>query len=112
MARAAPGVARHGTARDLAAVGVGYSASGASEHSRHSAHSANIKMRSDVEPNPRGTKITGPRSHGELIAENVKKLAALQVRLQTETDVTKRDKIIKGIVIKTKFLERLKSEGK
>jgi hypothetical protein len=38
MAAKAPGVIRHGTPRDLADHGVGYTASGASEHTRESAH--------------------------------------------------------------------------
>src|SRR6185312_3246603 len=62
MARAAPKVIQHGTAKQLADFGVGYTASGASEHSRHAAHSANdIKFASHTPRKQRDTTFGGPR---------------------------------------------------
>ena len=48
MARAVPGVRRHGTAKDLADHGVGYVSSGEGEFSRRAASSGNINLRGNV----------------------------------------------------------------
>src|SRR5258708_39209645 len=95
-----PGVIRVGTAKELA--DIGYVANGASEHSRNAAHSVNIKTASYV-VGP--GKFRGPRSHGELIAENAQKLAALHMSLRTERDPELCKKLQKNIDIKSKFLE-------
>jgi hypothetical protein len=109
MVRAAPKVTRRGTAADLANLGVGYSASGASEHTRQAAHSTNVKMRSYEEPAPPKWHQDGP-TLGEKIADQAKKLAALHMRLRFERDPERCEKVRKNIEIKTKYLAKLKSE--
>ena|ERR1700722_889633 len=111
MVRAAPGVLRHGTAKDLADVANGYTASGASEHSRNSAHSHISHLNSFVDDTrPPEWARTEKDALGFTIADNARQLAALHMRLRTETNEQRRDKLRKNIQIKTKFLDRLKQE--
>lgn len=107
-----PGVIRHGTARDLDNLGIGYSASGSSEHSRHAAHSQNTKTAGYVEPKPPLWARTEREQLGEKIAKQAKFLAALHMRLRTETSPERAAKFGKDIEIKTRFLEKLKAETK
>jgi hypothetical protein len=111
--RAAPGVVRHGTARQLADVGIGYTASGAGEYTRQAAHAAaGIKMNSHAPRKDRGRDFPGKRyptmSLGEKIAFQASALAKLNIDLILETSAEKRAKIAKNVDIKTRFLERLK----
>jgi hypothetical protein len=109
MARRAPGVVTHGTAKQAADVGIGYTASGVSEHSRQIAHSTNIKMHGYVEPAPPQWTRSGP-TVAEKIADQEKKLAALHMRLRTERDPERRAKVTSNIEIKTRFIAQLKAE--
>ena len=117
MAARAPRLIQHGTAKDLADVGAGYVASGASEHSRQAAHSANdIKFTSHVPRKQNDRRVFGgPRypalSLGEKIAFQSSALAKLNMDLLLEKSPERRAKIETNIGIKTKFLERLKSEA-
>jgi hypothetical protein len=106
----APGVIRRGTASDLANLGVGYSASGASEHTRHAAHSTNTKLANYEEPKAPVWTRTALEQLGEKIAKQAKFLAAFHVRLRTERDPERRAKIMKDIPIKARYLEKLKQE--
>jgi hypothetical protein len=117
MVRAAPKVIQHGTAKQLADVGVGYTASGASEHSRNAAHSANdIKLASHTPRKQRDRTFGGPRyvtlSLGEKIAFQTSALAKLNIDLILEKNSERRAKLQKNIAIKSAFLERLKTEAK
>jgi hypothetical protein len=110
MARVAPGVVRHGTAKNLAGHDGGYSASGESQFSRQSAHSANVKTRGYVENHP--AKVSGPRSHGELIAENERALAKIRAQLATENNPARLVKLKRDLEIKSAFVARLRSEAR
>jgi hypothetical protein len=109
MAKRAPGVVTHGTAKQAADVGIGYTASGVSEHSRQIAHSTNTKMQGYVEPEP-PRWLQGDPTLDEKIADQTKKLAALRARLKTERDPERRAKVMKNIEIKTRFIAQLKTE--
>jgi hypothetical protein len=105
MARVAPGVVRHGTAKNLADVGQGYSANGESEFSRQSAHSANaVKMRGN------SPKTTGKRTTAEIIAQNETQLAKLRGNLLIENNPARIAKMKRDLEIKSAFVARLKAE--
>jgi hypothetical protein len=107
MARAAPGVVRHGTAKNLADVGQGYSANGESEHSRQSAHGGSDKRQRLTTP-PKW--VRGDLTVGELIEKNAKQLAKLNSHILLERDPDRKANIQKQAEIKSRFLARLKSE--
>ena len=96
MARA-PGVVRHGTAKQNAEHATGYSANGESMHSRQVAH-VNIKLGE------------GRRTSGRLIREQSGALAKLKYRMTVETDEDRLRKIRKDIAIKSKFVAKLKKQ--
>ncbi|SDI54382.1 MULTISPECIES: hypothetical protein [Bradyrhizobium] len=118
MDRSAPKVFRHGS-RDPADHGVGYSASGTSEHSRHSAHraSATATTRDEPERLVGARKVEEGRHHGrgkrtrwQLIEENHRRLGKIVERLKIETDPAVLEKLRKNFEIKTAFLARLRAE--
>ena len=95
MARA-PGIVRHGTARNLADHRDGCSANGESEFSRQSAHAPNISLNK------------GKRTDGRLIRETEKALGKLKYRASEERDPKRIMKLEKNIAIKSAFLDRLR----
>src|ERR1700737_4954471 len=96
MAHAAPGVVKHGSAKNLADHGAGYSANGESEFSRQSAHAPNVSLKK------------GKRTDGRLIRETEKALRKLKYRASEERDPTRLMKLEKNIAIKSAFLDRLR----
>jgi hypothetical protein len=107
MARRAPGVVTHGTAKDLADVGVGYTASGASEHSRQSAHNGRPR---DEFANDFRPERPANLSHGELIARTAKQIAKLNGDILLEDNRARREKLRHRLDLKKQVFERLQSE--
>jgi hypothetical protein len=93
-----PTVFRGGTAREIAEHGLGYSANGESQYSRNAAATANIVL------------SKGKRTDGRLLRENENQLAKIAQRLSIETDPAKIMKLRKDHAIKSRFVEKLKSE--
>ena len=102
-------VVRQGTADDGAKTGVGYSASGASEHSRHSAHSQNIKLPGYRERREPWTR-TEQEKREHLIRRSEIELGRLRDKLEATRDNDRRKKYSSDIAIKTGFIAKLKSE--
>lgn len=105
MARGS-GVIVRGTAREIAEHGTGYSANGEGEYSRRVASAPNVKMRGHV------AKTRGKHSQVALIAENESLLARLRGEIAIETDPARLAKLKKNFEIKTRFVERLRSEAR
>ena len=108
MASKAPGVIRHGTARDLADHGVGYTASGESEYSRHSANAKNqtqMERRHEHGRAPRASKNVH-----ELLARANYELRKLKIEISLESSRERLTKLQKDLAIKTAFIARLEKE--
>jgi hypothetical protein len=94
-----PTVIRGTSARDLAEHGLGYSANGESQYSRNAAATAaNIVL------------SKGKRTDGRLLRENENQLAKITRRLAIETDPAKIMKLRQDREIKTRFVNKLRSE--
>jgi hypothetical protein len=102
----AKGAIKHGTARELADQGVGYSASGSSEHSRHAAHSQSSREHYDFRPERKG-KMT----HGEFIARTSRQVAKLSGDILLEDNRARKARLQKDHLLKSQLLERLKREA-
>jgi hypothetical protein len=99
----------HGTARDLADHGVGYTASGEGEWSRSVARPGNIKLNGYDEPIPRYiTHQPHPRTHipGDTIGLYRHQIKKMKARLREETDPARIAKLHLGIKIKTDLIAR------
>lgn len=105
--RKPPGVIRTGTARDLADHGVGYTANGESEHSRRAAQpGSNVTLRSGAGL----LNIKGRRTVELNLACNEVEVLRMKAALCTETNPTRRQKLVKNLEIKGAFCERLRAE--
>jgi hypothetical protein len=103
-----PGVTRTGTADEAAKHDEGYSGNGMSEFSRQAAHAGNVKLKSFEEGKPPVWTRSDLEQLGDKIAKQCRFLAAFHMRLRSETDAERREKLRKNITIKTAFIERLK----
>jgi hypothetical protein len=92
------------SSNDLAAHETGFSPNGESMYSRQAARSTLVNLPSHA-PKTRGKHTTAA-----LIAENRTQMAKLVSDLLTETDPTRRAAKQKNLDIKSRFIERLKSE--
>lgn len=100
-----PGVTQHGTAKQLADNGVGYTASGESEWSRQAASNGNAKMQSAEPDQVRGVFKSKPKE--DLIYRNRHAIRKLARKMKTETDPIKLAKLKKHYEIKSMFLSKL-----
>jgi hypothetical protein len=92
----------HGTAKNLADHGVGYTSNGESEYSRNSARPGR-----DINLADGGKR---PRDDNRLLRETEKELAKLERSLARETNSIRLAKLRKNLEIKTLFIVRLKNE--
>ena len=101
MAKTAPRVFRHGTARDLARIEDGYSGTGESMHSRYSAHGVSGDGRSARIP-PKDTK--------EFLATTTKLIEKLRGNISLERNPDRKAKLQRDFELKTALAQRLENE--
>jgi hypothetical protein len=100
-----PGAVTHGTARDLADHGAGYSANGESQFSRQSASTADsVKLPSYAPRQQRADKKKSPEA---LLKFQRSALARLRYDLSMATSTIRRQKIENNLAIKTRFIATL-----
>jgi hypothetical protein len=106
MAKTAPGVFRHGTARQEADKAVGYVSSGAGEFSRKSARAS---LRGFAAISRASRKANGDDKR-EFLALTVKRIEELNCDLSLETDPHRRAKLERDLDCKLSLAERLRDE--
>jgi hypothetical protein len=101
------GVKRSGTARENAEHAAGYSSSGESQYTR-------IVSRGHASPMMAHRETRGKRGQGrplpELVRETAGALAYMQAQLRVAESGAFREKLLKNIPIKTRFLAKLREQ--
>ena len=98
-----PATLTTGTAKENAEHDEGFSANGESQFSRRAAHPDNVRLQGYKRPRPKMALAAD-------IGFNVIEIERMQRALTVERDPKRIAKLRKNIEIKTKFVERLKSE--